>query len=324
MNYDTDFRKDLISKMKEKGLNDSSIMLYVKNLQRLNNEKPLANFNFLKEPSKILDMLKDYKETTKRAYLISIVSALRSDEKYLKLYKVYRDMMENKNKELREKSATNEMTEQQKQNWISWDEVKTAYNKLKELVDKLTTPLNEREYNILLNYMVLSLYYHISPRRNDYGNMNIVKVLPTDESLNYLVYDNVKNKFVFNNFKTAKKEGQIIVDIPDELNQVLKIYLKHHPLLKEKSKGKVLKATNEPFLVQYNGEPVGKHSNGITRVLNRIFSPKKVSSSMLRHIYLSDKYGDTLNEMKKDSTNMSHSLGMQKEYIKNEDNEIIL
>lgn len=114
MNYDTDFRKDLISKMKEKGLNDSSIMLYVKNLQRLNNEKPLTNFNFLKEPSKILDMLKDYKETTKRAYLISIVSALRSDEKYLKLYKVYRDMMENKNKELREKSESNEMTEQQK------------------------------------------------------------------------------------------------------------------------------------------------------------------------------------------------------------------
>ena len=39
---------------------------------------------------------------------------------------------------------------------------------------------------------------------------------------------------------------------------------------------------------------------------------------MLRHIYLSSKYGDTLEEMKQDTNAMGHSLNQQRDYIKNE------
>jgi hypothetical protein len=68
------------------------------------------------------------------------------------------------------------------------------------------------------------------------------------------------------------------------------------------------------FLVHYDGSPFIA-INSITRVLNRIFG-KNVGSSMLRHIYLSSKYGDVKNEQAKDSKAMSHSIGMQKDYIK--------
>ena len=37
---------------------------------------------------------------------------------------------------------------------------------------------------------------------------------------------------------------------------------------------------------------------------------------MLRHIYLTNKYGDDINEMKKDAEAMGHSTTEQKEYIK--------
>jgi hypothetical protein len=37
---------------------------------------------------------------------------------------------------------------------------------------------------------------------------------------------------------------------------------------------------------------------------------------MLRHIYLSNKYGDTLKEQQKDAELMSHNLNTQKDYIK--------
>ena len=60
-------------------------------------------------------------------------------------------------------------------------------------------------------------------------------------------------------------------------------------------------------------------SNGLTKLLTRIFTrdlDKKISSSMLRHIYLSEKYGKELEERKKDSHNMLHSLEQQKNYIK--------
>jgi hypothetical protein len=66
--------------------------------------------------------------------------------------------------------------------------------------------------------------------------------------------------------------------------------------------------------VYSDGEPLDK-VNSITRILNRIFG-KSIGSSMLRHSYISSKYAAVNEEMKEDAKNMSHSLGMQKEYIK--------
>jgi hypothetical protein len=37
---------------------------------------------------------------------------------------------------------------------------------------------------------------------------------------------------------------------------------------------------------------------------------------MLRHIFLTDKYGKTLDDQKKDAKDMAHSSSMQKDYIK--------
>ncbi len=327
-----DFEQKLISLMKEKDLTDSSINLYIKNLRRLNNDEKLKNLNFLKKVDDILSKLENYKETTKRIYLISIVSALRTDEKMKKLYQKYRELMENKNKEIREQSDKNEMTETQKENWITWEEVKNKIQTLQNSVSNYKRNpalFYENQWNQLLKLVVLSLYYFVPPRRNDYLHMNVIydSRLANDDNKNYLILDIVdpKNtpKFVFNKFKTAKKEGKVEQEIPDELLDIINNYLHYHPILKRmKINKKTARTINVPFLVEYDGTPVGKNLNGITRILNKIFHPKKVSSSMLRHIYLSSKYGDVLNEMKNDSKNMSHSIGTQKEYIKNNDIEV--
>ena len=318
----TNFRDGLEKKMKDKGLTDSSINLYIKNLQRLNDDKPLNNFNFLKNVDETLKKLNNYKETTKRAYLVSIVSALKTDDKNKtsqNLYKKYRELMENKNKELREEGSKNEKTETQEKNWMDQDEITNIYNELNNKVSKIKSnkkDITEREFNLLLNHLVLSLYQDIPPRRNDYLNMRLVGKEPNDESYNYLVLDD-KPRFIYNVFKTAKKEGQVIQDVPENLLKKIKLYLKYRNDI-----SKLNKNLNVPFLVHFNGDIIGKHKNDITRILNKIFHPKKISSSMLRHIYLSGKYGDTLNEMKNDSKLMSHSLGMQKDYVKLNDNEI--
>jgi integrase len=131
--------------------------------------------------------------------------------------------------------------------------------------------------------------------------------LPIDT--NYMDVD--KKQFIFNAYKTARKEGQLREEIPSELQAIISIYLKLHPLLKGK---KIVKGTNVPFLVYYDGKPLSQ-VNAITRILNKIFG-KKVGSSMLRHIYLSSKYGNVLQDMKEDATAMSHSVDTQKDYIK--------
>ena len=41
-----------------------------------------------------------------------------------------------------------------------------------------------------------------------------------------------------------------------------------------------------------------KISTEITKILNKIFN-KKISSSMLRNIFLTDKYTDVMSELKK-------------------------
>ena len=59
-------------------ISDSSKKLYTRNLMKLNNEQPITNFNFLKEPKQILNMIKDYKPTTQRSYIIATSAGARA------------------------------------------------------------------------------------------------------------------------------------------------------------------------------------------------------------------------------------------------------
>lgn len=316
MNYETDFKKALAEAFLAKKLAPSSIKLYLRNLEKLNDDMPLKNFTFLKDIPAITQQLEKYKENTQRGYLISIVSSLgldKSNKAKQKLYDDYYKLMMDKNKELKGKEATNEKSETQQENWITWEEVGKTFADLEAKVKTFSgnKEINPHQYDVLLQYVVLALYYYKAPRRNEYQNMTIVKTdtasLPI--TANYLITDS--RQFLFNAYKTAKKEGQLREDIPDALFAVILTYLKFHPLLKGK---KIIKTTAVPFLVYYDGKPLTQ-VNAITRILNKTFG-KAVGSSMLRHIYLSSKYGDVLQEMKEDAGAMSHSVGMQKDYIK--------
>jgi integrase len=316
VDFNTEFKNDLIQKFKDKGLTENSIKMYVRNLEKLNNNMPLKNFNFLKDVEGILEKLTKYKDNTKRGYIISVCSALSTDNKTKakkKLYDEYFKIMIDMNKELKEKEKMNEKSDTQKANWVEWNEVETIFNDLKEKVMKFANSkeINEANYNTLLSMIILGLYYYSPPRRNqDYQKMYIVKNdepdLPT--GANYLDFD--KKEFIFNVFKTSKKEGQQRQEIPEELMELIKIYLKFHPLVK----GKKLPKTPVPFLVYSDGSELNK-VNSITRILNKVFG-KSVGSSMLRHSYLSGKYGDIVKEQKKDAKLMGHSTEQQKDYVK--------
>jgi hypothetical protein len=69
--------------------------------------------------------------------------------------------------------------------------------------------INKYEYNILLEYLIFSLYILQEPRRNkDYLEMYIVKdkIKLLNNDLNYLLLDN--GKFIFNTYKTSKIYNQ--------------------------------------------------------------------------------------------------------------------
>ena len=157
--------------------------------------------------------------------------------------------------------------------------------------------------------MILALYTLTPPRRNEYSNMNVVYKVNDSNVKNYLsVYD---KHFHFNDYKTKKTYGSQIIPINKELMEIIGLYIKHHPLIK----GKITKTTNTPFLVDWEGKEIT--ANKITKILNKIFD-KKISTSMLRHIYLTSKYKDVNDEEKKDADLMAHSkTTAQNTYIKN-------
>lgn len=311
------FITDLETKLKSKGLTPSSINLYLKNLKRLNDDMEIKNLNFLNKVEDIEAKLKDYKENTKRNYIISIVSALsvlKDEKKYSKLYKLWTTKMNSLVDEIKKKPS-DVKSDKQKENWMNWDEVKEVYSKLEEEVNKFINnkQINDAQYNKLLEYMILSLFVLQPPRRNaDYQKMNIVKeysnVLPKDE--NYLIYDT--NEFYFNNYKTKGTYNQQIIKFDDKLKDVIVKYLKFHPLIKGK---KLAKLSNFTFLVYNDGKPLDK-VNSITNILNKVFD-KKIGASMLRNIYLTNKYADVKEEQKEDATKMGNSVNEQtKTYIK--------
>jgi hypothetical protein len=313
---DTPFKKNIFDCLSAKGLSESSIKLYLRHLEKLNEDTPLKNFKFLMSPETIVNKLVDYKPNTKKSYLIAITAILNSckeDNKMLtKLYEKYNKLMIETANQIKS-TPSEEKSNEQKENWVEWSKVE---EKFKELQDKVnlfinSKKINQLQYQNLLDFVILSLYTLIPPRRNEYQKMFIVKKFSPDLDIDKNYYCIDDGIMVYNVYKTAKKYGQQTIKLPTELRTILNNYLKFHPLIKGK---KLTTKTEVPLLVHFDGSPLDK-INAITRTLNKIFE-KKIGSSMLRHIFLSNKYGDTLEEQKEDADMMAHSVDTQKQYIK--------
>ena len=92
------FLENLSQELKnKKQVSDSTIQAYLRNLKKLNNDEPIKNLNFLKDTEAVQQRLANYKENTKRNYLISIVSILSMNEKpmFKKLHDKYYALMIN-------------------------------------------------------------------------------------------------------------------------------------------------------------------------------------------------------------------------------------
>lgn len=309
--------KDLIEK---KDASQSTANTYLRMLCVLNDKVPFKSLAFLRNKEGILNKLSGLAESSQKTNLAAIVSVLstQSDKPtYKGLHKFYLEKMMEKIKAT--PADTNSKSEKQQENWIDWEKIvevsQDQWGKVKDFSSKKT--LTPAEYDELLQALILALYVYIPPRRNqDYLNMVIAKKWKDDlpKDVNYL--DLSGDRFVFNKYKTAKKYGTQTIEIPtgedNHLAHILVTYLKHQPLYKQ-VKGKTGFA---PFLVSHDGKVLSA-VNSITRILNKIFG-KRVGSSMLRHIFLSDKYGKTLEEQKEDSEAMGHSLNQQRSYIKSD------
>jgi len=294
--------------MSKREISETSKNIYSKNISRLNDGEPIKNYNFLKKTEVIMSKINHLKPNSQRTYLISIVSTIKGLKGFEKEFKIYYDKMMELNKDLK---VNNTKSDVQTENWISQDKVKEIFNEYSVKVEPLLKlkKVNEKEWDDILDYVVLSLYVLNEPRRNkDYQVMRVIKSSRdlSEDYKNFNYYLPLNSKFLFYNYKTKGTYQLQEINVNDLLQNILIQYLKLHPLKKEK---------NFYLLVDYNGEEL-KQVNSITRILNRIFD-KKIGVSMLRNIYLTDKFQKPLEILKETAHNMGTSSGtIQNNYVK--------
>lgn len=152
----------------------------------------------------------------------------------------------------------------------------------------------------LVNYILLCLTSGIyqEPRRSKDWCMKFRNYDATKDNF----CDLKKKEFVFNDFKTKNSKGTQRFPINEMLLKILKKWVKIIP-------------DGIDFLLFDNNKNALTPSQ-ITHRLNNIFE-KKTSTSMLRHIYLTKKFGNVnLKEIVDTADKMGNSLQTALEYVK--------
>jgi hypothetical protein len=256
----------------------------------------------LKDTDRLMSAIDEKKSAnTQKNYLAGVVKLMRiaeMDDKFIKPF------FERMNDKITETKPSPEYNEKQKANLMT---LKDIEEKRVDLIKGLTIFTSRENYDKLLNHLILSLYTMTPPRRNlDYFKMEIAKnPSEIEDGKNYLLWSRKAKQFVFQQYKTAKKYGKEVIPIPDGLTYVIDFYLKHREKIALSSK---------QFLTKY-GDLDMENSNEITRRLNNVLG-KNLSSSMLRHIYLTEKYGDVIDDMEETAKQMAHSTTQQRDYVK--------
>ena len=304
---------DLQSLFKKQKPNASDITLktYISNLQNLhkiiNNKKDIDSLEFLEDMDKVLDALKEKSMQTIKNYLVPVVISLSSEDKYKTLIEKYNMKIKELQDKILDIYDKNEKSEKQEANWINHEEVLKLLRKLKkdtkELFEKPMDKLNNKEKDLIQQYLIIYLYSgkSLPVLRNDYAEM---KVVDEDEKMsdnkNYLVIKKKGNPyFKLNAFKTSKYKGDQEIPIKDiELKKLI---------------NKWLKIQGTDYLLINTKDYTPMTANGITKYLNKIFQKhykKNVSSSLLRSIYITKQYENpklTISEKKKLADEMLHS-----------------
>jgi len=276
-------------------LTESSIHNYITNLRMLSKKcnqdqtKQLSS-QFLKDFSKIKQCIDEISNNnTKKNRLTAVLVALHSDENPdTKLIDKYQALLKQIMVKVNEQINSQEKTKTQKDNWIDFDTVKQILNKM--LIDindaGLWTKekLSKTEYAMIQKYVLLR-FYVANPIRNNVANCKVISQKEYDDlkdkSENYLIKDKSNYKFMLNNFKNVKRLGAKVLTIDPALSKILTRWLK---------------INKSGYFFTLNDKVTPITSNHVTKLLNSIFKKyaegKKLSTSMLRHIQISNDLKD--------------------------------
>ena len=304
-------------------LKTNTVKQYVINLKKLQKIYDTDNYDFLKKPEDVMEKLSDLHYLSQRNILNAVVvllMALNSDEKYDKLLEEYGSLRDGLNDKYSDEQKSGVISDKQSKNFATTEEVFTMINKmadeLKPLKKKSKDDITKKEMQLLQAFVLFNIYARM-PFRNDVAGMEAIQKraynkLSEEEkkAKNFLVVEKNGLFFVLNKYKTAKKYEELDLPIEDPtLKKILRYYLKMNGMgvLFKTSTGKALTRIElSKVLLKYSQKYMGK----------------SISTTLLRKIYLSSKYGNMKEELEKDNKVMGHSKAVALDtYVKKAQDE---
>lgn len=279
-------------------LTASSLKTYVSTLRNLYKkvfpEDDNINIDKFEDCDKILQHLRDLPPNKRKSILAPLV--VLTDRKK------YKDLMNQDAETYNKEQAENKKTKKQEENWVTQAQIREIFQHYEAEATrlyKMDGDLTMAQIQSIQNYIILCLVsgIYIPPRRS--MDWVVMKVKDFDANKDNF-YDG--RRFVFNRYKTAKYYHQQDIAVPLILKRILNKWVKN--------------TRQEWLLFDANQNPLTPIK--LTQRLNRIFGDRKVSVNILRHSYLTEKYGNmpSLANMQQEAEEMGHSVLQALEYVK--------
>jgi integrase len=293
-------------------IKESTIKNYLRNIRKIskelfNSDKP--SIMYFMDHESVLDYIDRIANPfSRKTICTSILVLLGSNKEFSDEIKLKYSEYHAKLSLLHDKIYNeNVKSNKEESNWITREEIYELIKKLKSKTNnKNLTP--RQIVDTYQQHLVLNLYTQLPPIRNDYADVKIVQnsfdEKCIDTNYNYIVID--EKILVLCNYKTAKYYGTKKIPLPDPLMELIIEY--------QKIKKDLLGYSGD-FLLINTTNKTQMNTNTLTKYLNKIFSPKKVSSTILRKVYLSEKYPITysMSEMQADAAVMGHNIAIARQ-----------
>ncbi len=279
---------------------------------------------------------KSLSTSTQRNYYNSILGFMRGSpiipvgfiDDYKEAIKFYTEERDKLGEILSEHIASHKKDEGEESNWITLEEYDAVIEKIEKenddsnrwlkdyscLFDDSELPPRKKSGLItdllgVQNEILLYLYRHQPPARNDYAGMEITTAKEMRKKENIELGENrlvIRAKgawnFHFGEYKTKKNHGITRVDVNKKVQKKLRKWL-------DLNKSRFL-------LLNRDLKPLSR--NNLTKRLTGIFQKelgKSVGSCMMRHIFVSQN-AEKIKEIESNAEAMMHSVPQNIKYVK--------
>lgn len=302
MDYSDEKLKDIIRKDEDLAETSKETVLY--QLQTLQQKfaGPRTLLWVLDHPDILIPKMQEHSEYsihTKYALVHAPVMVFNRSEGLRNKYKIsfhkWKEGCKTFQEPITEKYDSNVATEKFEQGSVPW----VTFTKQRDALPKGS-----------MERLLLSMYSYLPPVRLDFGSVKIYREEPNIEKIpdnaNYIVLARDNNYLGLQEYKTAKRYGKKVSDLPPELVQEIEDSLVRRP-----RDYLFVGKTDQPF------EKSNTYGKWVSRHLEKIFK-KHMTVNTLRHMYISNRSDKIetkcVKERKEIAAAMGHSIQTQMLY----------